>query len=161
MPVERKLKRGDRVRAGRTLRDRGRRHTIYRNTEGTVLGRYCDMATVLWDDKSIFRVVPLAALARPIFLHPPAVRSQGSLPELTRARLLQFESIQDLLIALGHADRHDARAMINPITTHVIGYGKIAGRSVAEFVNWGERAGWLCAHVKAGEASTLTTASGS
>ena len=146
-----KLQRGDRVRAARTIRDGNRRHAIYRNTEGTVLFCGGGTATVQWDDSSIFVSVPLTALAL-TFPLPPATTQPGPLPARTVTELLRFESIQDLLTALGYEELHDGRALINPMTTHVIDYGKIAGRSVFEFVRWGLQEGWLEAHVKKGPA---------
>ncbi len=144
-----KLQRGDRVRAARTIRDGTRKRTIYRNTEGTVLSSSGGTVAVYWEDSSIFLSVPTSALTPlPTFSFRNGARSAESVTILTVAALLRFESIQDLLIALGYEERQEAHAMINPMTTHVIDYGKIAGRSVFEFVRWGLQEGWLEAHVK-------------
>ena len=98
-----KLQRGDRVRAARTIRDGNRRHAIYQNTEGTVLFCGGGTATVQWDDSSIFVSVPLTALAL-TFPLPPATTQPGPLPARTVTELLRFESIQDLLTALGYEE---------------------------------------------------------
>ncbi len=144
-----KLQSGDRVRAARTIRDGTRKRTIYRNTEGTVLSSSGGTSSVQWDDSSIFVSVPTSALTPlPTFSFRNAARSAESVTILTIAALLRFESIQDLLIALGYEDRQEAHAMINPMTTHVIDFEKIAGRSVFEFVRWGLAKGWLATHVK-------------
>ncbi len=144
-----KLQRGDRVRAARTIRDGTRKRTIYRNTEGTVLSSSGGTASVQWDDSSIFVSVPTSALTPlPTLSFRNGARSAESVTILTVAALLRFESIQDLLIALGYEDRQEAHAMINPMTTHVIDFEKIAGRSVFEFVRWGLAKSWLTTHVK-------------
>ncbi len=160
-----KLQSGDRVRAARTIRAGTRKRAIYRNTEGTVLSSSGGTASVQWDDSSIFVSVPTSALTPlptfsfrsvptsvltplPTFSFRNGARSAESVTILTIAALLRFESIQDLLIALGYEDRQEAHAMINPMTTHVIDFEKIAGRSVFEFVRWGLAQGWLATHVK-------------
>ena len=144
----RKLQSGTRVRAARTIRDGNRQRAIYQNTEGTVL--YCSggTAAVYWDDSSIFLSVPMAALTPLPFRFSTGARPAKSVAILTTAALLRFESIQDLLIALGYEERQKAHAMINPTTTHVIDFEKIASRSVFEFVRWGLAKGWLTKHVK-------------
>ncbi len=146
------LQAGDRVRAARTIRDALRKHAIYRYTDGTVISCSRGTATVEWDDGSIFLSVPVALLRPHTIRLTSAAIPHGPLPVRTVAKLLQFESIQDLLAALGYVERRDARAMINLTTTHVIDYGQIAGRSVFEFVRWGLHEGWLDAHVKEGPA---------
>ncbi len=143
-----KLQSGDRVRAARTIRDGNRQRAIYQNTEGTVLHCSGGIAAVYWDDSSIFISVPMAALTPLPFLFSTGARPAKSVAILTTAALHRFESIQDLLIALGYEERQKAHAMINPTTTHVIDFEKIAGRSVFEFVRWGLQEEWLEAHVK-------------
>ena len=71
-------------------------------------------------------------------------------PETTRvtlARLRRFESIQDLLAALGYREDQAAEVMYDPWTGHQIAFSDIATRSVADFVRWGLGSGWLGRHI--------------
>ena len=139
---------GDRVWAARTIRNRNRTRTIYRNTPGIVLDCRGHTATIQWEDESIFLTVPITALTRQRrSLLPSVVTQPHPLAAWSVTELRRFESIQALLTRLGYADLQHVRAMVNPVTSHVIDFDKIAGRSVAEFVRWGLEIGWLHVHV--------------
>lgn len=109
-------------------------------------------ATVNWDDGPILISVPSAVLKRlSAFVLQPAEPSPQPVLTLTTARLLRFQSIQDLLFALGYVIRRDANTLVNTVTTHMIGHDQIASRSVFEFVRWGLATAWLDPHVKTGK----------
>ena len=114
-----------------------------------------DLVCVAWDRARLRGWYEVEALYKVAAIRKPDGEGEDTpAPDtkragiLTEAEMLRMPSIQQLLSRLGFMENQDRACMYNPETYDAIAFSEIAGRSVAEFVRRGRKAGWLQEYVK-------------
>lgn len=168
---------GARVQAGQAIYSPSCGVTVGKGTAGSVVWAGRQSVSVRWDNGPEFVYVNPALLVPSSGQAPQSVSShqspsqQGTSQQRTLAQptplagqerqrysegeMLMFQSIQELLIALGFSDDQKTGEMRNPQTAHAISFSAIAGRSVGQFVRQGVKAGWLNDYLKPDAAHDL------
>ena len=157
---------GDRIQANQAIYSPSCGVTVGKGTEGQVVWVGRQSVSVRWDQGPEFVYVNPALLVESTgqAAQNTSSSSQGATPStsssdtpkkssqagrlMTEGEMNTYQSIQELLIALGFSDDQDTGEMRNPQTAHAIPFHHIAGRSVGEFVRQGIKSGWLNDYLK-------------
>ena len=116
-----------------------------------------DLVCILWDRarvrgwyevETVFRVATVGKGGQKVEDETHQDQRRRSSGILTKAEMLRFPSIQQLLMRLGFMENQAQACMHNPETYDTIAFSQIAGRSLEEFVRRGIEAGWLGEYVR-------------
>ena len=116
-----------------------------------------DLVCVAWDKAKLRGWYEVETLFKMATVRKVGNSREGKLPSerrlrrsgiLTKAEMLRFASIQQLLTRLGFMENQEQACMQNTETYDTVAFSQIAGKSVEEFVRRGIEDGWLKEYVK-------------